>query len=472
MIKLFFLNIAFVSATAMASDKFTLTEYLEQVKKNSPEVQSTYLNVVSLEKRVDEADLVIAPVGYAAWNHSYDEKPTSNPSFQGTKSVADSILLGVKKETLFGLSADLSMDRTNYDFSDATALPEEKYTDSRISLKLNQSLWKNGFGEMARAENKAVKAAIRAELMAAKFKYRNLMIQAENTYWYLASLQQIVKLQQDNVDSAEKLSKWMAGRQKLNLVDDVESLQTQAALQARDLELQQSKDLLSQTRHQFYTLLGKAETAGEGDIELQPLPEKEWADQLKALKQTKHYREDFEALRAQAKAEEAKTVSMRSSLRPQLDLQASYSSNARDVKERDSYKEIEDFEQPTWTVGVKFSVPLDFGLMNRLKRGSESKIASSKLAYEQASFEEERTWDDLVRMRKEAQARFEKAVNLEKLRTKLVERERRRHRSGRTTTFQAITNEQDLASSQVLRIQSQLNLIRAHNQIKVFVEAL
>lgn len=452
-----------------AAEKIGLEQYLEQVRANSPQLQSAYLNVLSLEKRVDEADFATTFIGYAGWNHTYDEKTTSNPTFQGSKTESDSLLLGIKKTTMFGLSADLSADRTNLEFTDATALPLKQYTDSRLSLKLTQSLWRNGFGEMTRAENAATTAAIRAELMAAKFKLRSLNIQAENVYWTLASLQQVVKLQQDNVDSAKKLSQWMTGRQKLNLVDDVESLQTQAALEARDLELQNSTDQLNQTRHLFYTLLGKTTT---DEVELEPLPEKEWAEQVKTLKQTKRYREDFEALRAQAKAEEAKVVSMRSSLRPQLDLQASYNSNIRERYEADSYKDMTDFDTPTWTVGVMFSVPLDFSLTSKLKKGSELKVASAKLAYAQADFEEERTWDEVIRKRKEAQARFEQAINLEKIRTKIVEKERRRHRSGRTTTFQAITNEQDLASSQVLRVQSQLNLIQAHNQIKAFVEGL
>jgi outer membrane protein TolC len=262
----------------------------------------------------------------------------------------------------------------------------------------------------------------------------------------------------------------MNSRQKLNLVDDVESLQTQAALLARDLELQSTQDQLNATLQTFYTLRGKASNA---PVELDPLPEEEWAAQLKDLSNTKRNREDFEALRAFARAEKAQAMATKSSLRPQLDLTASYSSNGRSPTERSSYREVEDIDQaPTWTVGLSFSVPLDFTLTNRLKEASRQKADASQYALEQATFDEARTWEDIIRRRKEAQARYEQALELEKTRTRLVERERSRLRNGRTTTFQQITNEQDLASSQVLRVQTQLNLIQTHNQIKAFVEGL
>lgn len=456
---------------AQAAERISVQQFLDEVKKQSPQVQSLYLNVQSLEGRLREADLATSPVGYAAYMVSSDETPNSNTAFQGLKTESETLTLGLKQQTTFGLLADLSFQQADIEIQGASGLTADNsdYTGARATLSITQSLWKNSFGELTRAQRDAGRAAVRAELMQARYLWRTTMIQAENIYWTVASLQQVAKLQQANVESAQKLSDWMRGRQKLNLVDDVESLQTQAALQARDLELQNTQDQLNAALQSFYTLRGQASNA---PVELDPLPEEEWAAQLKDLSNTKRHREDYEALRAKATAERAQAVATKSSLRPQLDLVGSYASNGRDPKQSDSIREVEDMDQPAWTVGVQFSVPLDFSLTNRLKEASRQKVDSAQYALQQATFDEARTWEDVIRRRKEAQARYEQALNLEKTRTRLVERERSRHRNGRTTTFQQITNEQDLASSQVLRVQSQLNLIQTHNQIKAFVEGL
>jgi hypothetical protein len=179
-------------SAALAGERVTISQFLEEVKKQSPQMQSLYINVQSLENRLKEADLATTPIGYASWQHGSDEKPNSNTAFQGSKVVGDSLLLGVKQETTIGLAADLSVDRTRWDREGVTVDPQ--YTDSRATLSLRQSLWKNFFGEQTRAQKDAGRAATRAELMQARYAWRTAVIQAENVYWTLASLQQVAKL--------------------------------------------------------------------------------------------------------------------------------------------------------------------------------------------------------------------------------------------------------------------------------------
>jgi hypothetical protein len=87
-----------------------------------------------------------------------------------------------------------------------------------------------------------------------------------------------------------------------------------------------------------------------------------------------------------------------------------------------------------------------------------------------AEYSLERTYAAISAQHGEAQRRYERAVSLEKVQTELVKRERQRLLNGRTTTFQTITFEQNLASSQVQKVKAQLALLQLHNVLKTFTE--
>ena len=119
-------------------------------------------------------------------------------------------------------------------------------------------------------------------------------------------------------------------------------------------------------------------------------------------------------------------------------------------------------------MGVTFSVPLDFGLVSDLRRGYRSATAAADNLREQAQFSELRAWDDLVKQQREAKGHYDRALSVEKIETDLVKRERQRLLNGRTTTFEAINIEQNLALAQILRVRAQLALMQIHNAIKTF----
>jgi outer membrane protein TolC len=201
------------------------------------------------------------------------------------------------------------------------------------------------------------------------------------------------------------------------------------------------------------------------------MPTQEWLAR-NAFNKSKLHRADFEALRSQGKAQKAQAVAAKSNINPALDLTASYASNGRESKFSDSFREAGDYDYPTWTVGVSLSVPLDFGLVSDLRAGYNNQLRSAEELQKQADFQETRSFEDIFKKRNEAQIRFEKMMELEKTQARMVERERRRLSVGRTTTFQMITFEQDLAATQIQRVRAQLDLIQTHNQLKLFQEQL
>jgi outer membrane protein TolC len=251
----------------------------------------------------------------------------------------------------------------------------------------------------------------------------------------------------------------------MRLVDDVDALQAQAAHETRELELMSSIDERAALVRQFNTLRGQ-DTDDVGTLGELPTG----AMLLKMVKDPnkRMSREDFGMIYQQAVASQAEAAGARSMIRPQLDVVAGVASNGFDPSRSASWEETQDYSNPGWHVGVQFSVPLDYSLLKNLRHGFNSQKRAAEQKMEAAKFNEERAWDDIIKQRHEAQRRFEKASSLEKVQTSLVKRERSRLMNGRSTTFQSLTIEQNLAMAQIQRVRAQLALLQVHNLVKSF----
>lgn len=461
--------ILFSATTVHAQGKtgLTLNRFLEDVKAHNPDARAAVENITSFQLREREADIPLVPEFYAQYGQMDDKKPTAQPMFMGTETQGNRWRAGFRKLSDFGLGADLyfNAQRTIIENVSPGIMPVNNFMESSAVLQLTQSLWRNGFGEGTRAQIEANRAVTEIALLQNRFRLKTMLLDAQNAYWSVVSYNQVVKLQQENVERAKKLRDYMNNRTRLRLFDDTDAMQAQASFEARDLELQNSLDERAKVVRQFNTFRGL------NSDEIEPL--EGLASEAMIVEAFKNpsgrmSREDFDLLRAEAKAEAAKTKFARSQIQPQLDLQASVATNGRDGVTTQSYSQAETSRYPTWSIGINFSVPLDFGLVRDLRHGFRNSTVAAENMREAAEFNETRAWNDLNKQKKEAQGRYERSLSIEKLQTNLVKRERQRLLSGRATTFEAINFEQNLALAQIQRVRAQLALLQIHNAIKTF----
>ncbi len=452
-----------------AQDKtgLSLSEYLNQVKSRNPEARSLVDSAASYEMRMDEAQIPLSPELYAQYGLFDDKKQQAQPSFMGDETRGQKWRAGLRTQTKYGLSGDLyfNAQRTIISGASPQFLQVPDYMESTAVLQLNQSLWRNSFGESTRADLLAKRAVNDMSRLQARFNLKNLLLSAQNTYWSLVSYNQIEKLQRENVERAKQTRDRMTRGSRLRLFDDTDAMQAQAAFETRALELQTSLDERSALIRQFNTLRGlDSDELGT----LDELPSTELMAGVAKVAQGRMSREDFEMLRAQAKATVAQARFAQSQLQPQLDLQASVATNGRDGLTSRSYDLAQTNKYPGWTIGVNFSLPLDFGLVRDVRKGFHSATRSAESLNEQAQFSEVRAWEDLTRQKKEAQGRYERSLSVEKIQTELVKRNRTRLNNGRTTTFEALNIEQGLALAQIGRVRAQLALLQIHNALQTF----
>ena len=294
---------AAIGFTAQAQT-LTLADYLNQVKTKNSQVQALSKNVEAYKNRVDEGEQITTPYIFGEYNLFDDKKETMMPAMQGERTKNMNWKAGIKQQTPFGLGASLYLttQRTHLYGVNTAFVPQDDYAETAAVLELRQSLWKNSFGAATRGDRDAVNAGNRLQWMQNRFALKNLMQEAEATYWTLASFNQIVKLQQGNVERARKLRDLMNSRLKMKLIDDVDAMQAQASLESRELELKASLDEQAAALRMFQTLRNSDESNVEA---LQELPIQEWLTKQKALP-TNPKREDFEVKRAQSLLTEAK----------------------------------------------------------------------------------------------------------------------------------------------------------------------
>jgi len=461
--------LAFLGTSVAAGDKGTLSmvQYLDQVKQQNPQARAALESMYSFQLRDSEAESPILTNLYAQWNRRDDKKPTAVPLFMGTETLTEGWRAGLQKQTEYGLGMDLyfNSQRTIINGAGPQFIPVNNFNESSANLELSQSLWRNAFGEGTRAQIEADRATNDANMLQSKFDLKNIMLNAENAYLAVVSLNQIVKLQTENVERAKRLRDYMQNRAKLKLVDDTDFMQTEASYLSRGLELQSSINARASMIRAFNTLRG---------VDNDEIPNLDtWPDQA-MMKETEKAptgrmtREDFQMMRAQAKAAQAKAKFANSQIQPKLDLNAGISTNGRDGVTPNAIYQAETDHYPTWFVGASFSIPIDFRLISDVRHGYRKAAEAAEDMQAQANFSETRAWDDLVNQKKEAQVQYEQAVRVEELQTQLTKREQVRLHNGRTTTFEALQLEQNLALAQVQRVQNQLNLLKVHNAIQMF----
>jgi outer membrane protein TolC len=451
---------------AASGGALTLERYLEQVKTQSADGRGAVEAVVAAENRLNEPDVSLSSEFYTNYDYSDSRAEPNNPAM-GNRSKGVSLRAGVRDKTQFGLGTDIYAQTYHGQMYGTSAffMPTPDYYTTQMGLEITQSLWRNGFGEFTRYDIRMQKAQARIRYLQAKFELKNLLIKAENTYWALVSYNEIVKLQEENVDRSLKLKNWMSKRMGMRLVDDVDALQAQASHETRELELMTSIDERAAFIRQFNTL------RGQDSDEVGTLAELPTAAMLlKMVKDPakKMTREDFAIVYQQAVVSQSEAAGARSMIRPQLDLKAGVAANGFEPSRTASWNESQDLNNPSWHVGVTFSVPLDYSLLKNLRHAFRSQKQASEEKMEAAKFNEERAWDDVIKQRLELQRRFEKATSLEKVQTQLVKRERTRLLNGRSTTFQSLTIEQNLAMAQIQRVRAQLALLQIHNVSKSF----
>lgn len=451
----------------LGADGLPLKDYLAQVKEKHLGYQATQLVKEGATERVQEGTLLTSPSLFSNISYLDDRKPTNNPSFLGNRTVFENYTIGVAQQTRFGLSAKLSYNITRTElFGVNTAfVPLPNFYNVVPSLELSQSLWRNGFGSETRSTQQVIESQSKAISLTESLKAKAILAEAETAYWRLAIAREVVEVAKSGVERAKKIQEWSARRASLALADKSDALQSEAGLQAKQLELQMAIDELREATKKFNSLRGEDSEAMNSGLE------KVEANQLIALPpiQKRGKREDVLAADEARKAAQAAAQLGREKNSPSVDVFSTYSLNGRDSALSKSVADASRTNQNTFAIGLKVMAPLDLGTVVNDRAAYLKEERGAELNYQRKVFEDEMEWNELVTRLNENKRRLQMAQEIEKIQKQKLEHERNRLKTGRSVLYQVVLFEQDYANSQVMKLKTELQILALLAQMKTYL---
>ena len=473
-ISLFFL----IHPLAFARAPLTLDLYLDQVRKNNSGVQGTLTLTEAADLRSNEAKLLLAPTIFLNAQYTSDAKITPFTFFSYDSLTTKSLSLGVSQLTTFGLQAKLHYDilsqyYTNPNFGPfgGSGLIMPSYANAAPVLELTQNLWSNGFGRSTRASQTLHEAQVMSGSYMARFQTKSSLSDAERSYWRLALARQTVAVQQGAVERAEKMYQWNSKRARLQLADQSDAMQSEAALKSRELDLNTAEIEEKAAARAFNSARNIQSDRVEEEVSIitPEMTEKLRPPQRALL------RDDTKSAQETLRASIANSEVALELDSPTLDLFANLSLNGQSGGQ--AYTDVSNsigpsfsFNRPTQTIGLRFSVPIDFSITANAREGWRKEKGAAELNYDRKVFEQEVRWKELNENLEETQSHLILSQKLELLQKNKLEYERNRLQHGRTTTYQVLLFEQDYLLSQLIRLRDQATILNVIAQMKVFGE--
>ena len=462
----------FLSICAAHADILSVDQYLEQVKKQNTGYTGAVMSSMGALEHSNEGNLLVQPMAFADLQYTRDNKIPSFPGFVYSRFDTQFYDLGVSETTTFGLQARLyyAFDYNGYVnlLGAGGSVSDFSFWEARPVIELRQDLWGNGFGRSTRAQQELLQAQALSSHYANSFQARVTLTDAEAAYWRLSIARQIVHIQQDAQDRAQKIYDWNVKRAKLHLGDEADALQALAALKTRKLELQASFDDLRTASRGFN--VGRNVDSDDVREEL-TAAKYEVAERLTIPKRAE-MREDTKAAQQNSLAQEANaTVSIEKD-KPTLQLFASYALNGHDSTLPPSMSNSFSSGRPTESVGVKFSAPLDFGLVSNAQGGWKKEREGAELSFQKKAFDDQQNWIDLNERFTEAKRRLDFSREIESVQFDKLTYEKDRLRKGRSTTYQVLLFESDYILAQGARVHAEADVFSYYTQLKLFGESL
>jgi len=430
----------------VSSPSFTKTlsieDYLERVQQENLDVQASRHRLQSSESLKSQPELLYQPFVDFQLNYS-DAKDTGVMSFQSTGAESKTILFAgaLRKNWMTGTHTSINHIMQKKEV-EGLANPGEEYWRNSLSLKVEQDLWRNFFGQENRSGTRKIQAELDAMAKQERFAIQSILVQAEASYWNYALATESRKSLEDSLKRSSEILGWNRKRLKLNVVDRGDVLQSEAQV----LRLQQSLEESKRNENAAYRslLLNLRQNEDSESLEVDVLEIKDLDFEIPESWE-ESARSDLEASRSQMHAAEEDSAQTRSGLLPDLNLYASYSGNAAELSLSKAEESAFDNSYRAYEVGVKLSIPLNILGQNDVAAAKRKQVLAAAMDFNQKKRSLQSRFLDLCDQILETFENIKTAQQLKKTESEKLKHEQKRFKQGRSTSFQVLSFEEDLA---------------------------
>jgi outer membrane protein TolC len=403
---------------------------------------------------------------FATIQSAIDKKQQVPSAMRGDQTDYTTYQIGVSKLSSFGTAARIyyNTSRTTIKGASPNFIPEPNWYEGGPTLEVTHPLWKNAHGEdLAKSVTIQHKQADLTRL-SETLKQKFILVEAEGAYWRLVLAQENVRSTRENLVRAQKLIEWTRRRVSSELADRADLIQAQALGEVREIELKIAMDEERSASHNFNMARGLPDAAVSEELEKItprmiaeiPVPER------------KGDREDLKAaLVAQDLTQLAADLGSDKHA-PSVDIFASGTMNGRKDSYLGAVNESLKAKHNTFAVGLKVNAPIGGDLSSDVKSGYARDIEASALQTNRKRFENDREWADLNNKLTESKARLTLTQKIEETQKIKLSAERDRQSKGRSTMFQVMQAETDLAAAQLNVVRNKAEILGIIARMKTF----
>lgn len=455
--------------SASVAQALTLDEFIQKVTKQNSSIQSQKLDEEASKLRASEGYLLTSPNYFVSGTYASDKKQSQNPTFEGNQRIGSEIQTGFEQQSSYGINHKLyyAISNQKLEGADPTFLPNPSVSISSFNYEFTLPVWRNGFGRSTQDQVGAIVEQNKSDSFAARFKQKQERASAIAAYWKLKSAQELYSLSKELLSSNQNFLKWTKNRFQDRLSENIDLKQAEAAVALREFELNQAEAELLDAQQAFNEML---EVATDTPVpELDSLPDADkWPARSKASDNLT--REDILSLESLLNVQNAQAQLASDGTKPQLDFLGHVSTNGLDQNSRESFDKSLTTKNPYYSVGLKFSIPLDRSHVDDLQKSAKVRASSTEAQISRKRFEVKAEIEKLDRNFAQAMKVYTSAKAVEKAQLEKFEMESARRRSGRTTTFQLLSFQQEYQASKQARIRALNLLLQINAQFTLFTD--
>jgi outer membrane protein TolC len=455
-----------LQAAAPPEEMLTLDEFLVQVQEKHEGIAASSKVIESTQFKQEETNQIYTPTLFANVTHLWDENPSTLQSSGADSMATDTATVGVKKNFSTGTSSTLSYNITRNELNGANPrmVPEPEFYSEKTALEVRHPLLRNAGGKEFAGAAEAARIRAESTYYSENYKTKMILMEAEMAYWRLSFARESVKIQQENLTRAKKLLSWSRGRVGRGLADQADLLQTEAMVKVRTLDLQAAKDDEKVAIRTFNTLRGREDERADEAI----TPYTTALTKSLTIPENPSLRDDVKAMELAAKAAQTAAELVEEKNRASLDVIGNYAINGRNTEAGKIPQKSVDVNNPTWSVGLAFSMPLDKGIIKNVSTGYRLEAEAAEQNVSRKKFEQQKEWQNLKQKLSEALVRLKLAEEIEATQKQKLAYERDRHERGRSTLYQVLMFEQEYAQSQLGKLARLNEVLAIQAQMKTF----
>ncbi len=464
---MFLVFLSFSSLAFANTDKnlrISLQQILDMASRENETLKSIELQVQSLEAEIRGRDLELSSVLDLEASQIKDGRETFSPAVRDRSQ-----LLNLNLSKTFSTGTELNFS-TGYEILKLKGADQVDRYSLGLMLQLEQNLWRNSFGRGTRLRQAADRYELEARRMSLAYEKQNYLYTIESVYWDLNVALQELEIRKRNLERSEKIASWVRARIQRSAAERTDSLQAQALVANRKLQLLTSNDRIEYAWLKVRQVLPSIVHPEQWSVQTEEMGKTRDIKSLMYGKSEAGEPLSLQALSSQAlsKAEKAKAERTADTLRPKLALIAGYGRNGIEGSGSAVVDEVQEKNQDYTKIGVVFSTELDWKLKRDQRRAAELAAESQKLRSEKLTVDSRIDWLDITRELAKLSEMLKVAEEVARLQSQKAIEERKRYEQGRSTAFQAISFEVEAAEAELQVVQMLAKLRKTEAKARLF----